>query len=74
MTQILRTRRYRRNAAMQQLSFLEPPPQENVVPVWHSLDEEQRARLLARLARLIVNVIAHTPGEHDDERTEQDHR
>jgi len=58
---------------MQQLSFLEPPPQENVAPVWHNLDEEQRARLLARLARLIANVIVHTPGEHDDERTEQNH-
>ena len=67
MVQILRTHRYRRSAAMQQLSFLEPPPQENVVPAWHSLDEEQRARLLARLARLIVNVIVHTAGEHDDE-------
>lgn len=59
---------------MQQLSFLEPPPQESVVPAWHNLDQEQRARLLARLARLIANVIVHTPGEHDDERTEQDHR
>lgn len=59
---------------MQQLSFLEPPPQQDGAPVWHSLDEEQRARLVARLARLMVNAIAHTPGEHDDERTEQDHR
>ena len=59
---------------MQQLSFLDPPPQQNVVPVWHSLDEEQRARLVARLARLIAKAIAPTPGEHDDERTEQDHR
>lgn len=55
---------------MQQLSFLEPPPQQDVVPVWHSLDEEQRARLVARLARLIANAIAPTPGEHADERTE----
>lgn len=59
---------------MQQLSFLEPPPQQGAVPVWHSLDEEQRARLVARLARVIANVIAHTLGEHDDERAEQDHR
>jgi hypothetical protein len=59
---------------MQQLSFLEPPPQEDVVPAWHSLDEEQRACLLARLARLIAKVIVHTPAEHDDERTEQDYR
>jgi hypothetical protein len=59
---------------MQQLSFLEPPPQQDVVPVWRRLDEEQRARLLVRLARLIANAIAHTPGERDDERTEQDYR
>ncbi|WP_276968517.1 hypothetical protein [Metallibacterium scheffleri] len=59
---------------MHQLSFLEPPPQQGGAPVWHSLDEEQRARLVARLARLIANAIAATPGEHDDERTEQDHR
>lgn len=58
---------------MQQLSFLEATPQQNTVPVWDALDDEQRARLVLRLARLIAQVIA-SPGDRDDERTEQDHR
>lgn len=58
---------------MQQLSFLDPQPQRDVVPVWDALDEEQRARLVLRLARLIAQAIA-TPGDRDDERAEQDHR
>ena len=51
---------------MQQLSFLEVPPSEDVVPVWNALDEDQRAALVTMLARLIARTIAH-PGEHDDE-------
>jgi hypothetical protein len=58
---------------MQQLSFLDPPPQQNTVPVWDALDEEQRLRLVLRLARLIAHAVA-TPGDRDDERTEQDRR
>jgi hypothetical protein len=58
---------------MQQLSFLEPPLQQNTVPVWDALDEEQRVRLVLRLARLIAQAIA-TAGDRDDERTEQNHR
>ena len=58
---------------MQQLSFLDPPHQQGAVPVWEALDEEQRVRLVLRLARLIAQAIA-TPGDHDDERAEQDHR
>ncbi|MGY4283048.1 hypothetical protein ACVWXO_009235 [Bradyrhizobium sp. LM2.7] len=57
---------------MQQLSFLDPPPQR-AVPVWGALDKEQRAHLVLRLARLIARAIA-TAGDHNDERTEQDHR
>jgi len=57
---------------MQQLSFLDPPPQRDAVPVWDALDEEQRVRLVLRLARLIAQAIA-TPGDRDDERAEQDH-
>lgn len=59
---------------MQQLSFLEAPPPQDAPPVWNRLDEEQRASLVKRLARLIAKTIAPTSGEHDDERTEQDHR
>ena len=58
---------------MQQLSFLDPPPQRGAVPVWEALDKEQRAHLVLRLARLIVRAIG-IPGDHDDERAEQDHR
>ncbi len=54
---------------MQQLSFLDPPPQRDVVPVWGTLDEEQRIRLVLRLARLIAQAIAPL-GDRDDERTE----
>ena len=58
---------------MQQLSFLDPPPQRGAVPVWEVLDKEQRAHLVLRLARLIARAIA-TAGDHNDERAEQDHR
>jgi len=59
---------------MQQLSFLEVPPSPgDPAPVWATLDEEQRAALVRRLARLIAKTIAPTPAEHADERTEQDH-
>lgn len=57
----------------QQLSFLDPPPQQGAVPVWANLDDEQRIKLVLRLARLITRAIV-TPGDHDNERTEQDHR
>lgn len=59
---------------MQQLSFLEEPPTQDAPPVWNTLDDEQRASLVKQLARLIAKTIALTSGEHDDERTEQDHR
>jgi hypothetical protein len=58
---------------MQQLSFLDPPPQQGAVPVWEVLDDEQRVSLVLRLARLIAQVIA-TSGDHSDERAEQDNR
>jgi hypothetical protein len=59
---------------MQQLSFLEIPPPNNVAPVWSTLDEEQRAVVVTKLARLMVNTIAPSPKENSDERAEQDHR
>ena len=58
---------------MQQLSFLDPPPPNKGAPVWNTLDEERRASVVAKLARLMAKTIAHVTGEHDDERTEQDH-
>jgi len=55
---------------MQQLSLLEAPPPKGAVPVWDTLDEEQRTFLVKKLARLIARTIAHIPGEHNHERTE----
>jgi hypothetical protein len=71
MVQKRRCRRHRRRTIVQQLSFLEPPPQEEAaVPVWDTLDEEQRARLVLRLARLIAHTTDPTPRGGDDERDE----
>ena len=59
---------------MQQLSILDIPPADDAASaVWSSLDEEQRTAVLTKLARLMVNTITPTPGEHSDERIEQDH-
>jgi hypothetical protein len=62
--------RHPRRTLVQQLSFLEPAPQEEAVAVWDTLDEEQRARLVLRLARLIANTTDPTPRGADDERDE----
>jgi hypothetical protein len=59
---------------MQQLSFLEVPPPGQAVPVWTTLDEEQRAVVVTKLARLMAKTVVPTSGEHSDERTEQDHQ
>src|SRR5262252_10799177 len=67
MPRILSCHRNRRTA-MQQLSFLDPPPQHGAIPVWEALDKEQRTDLVLRLARLIVRAIA-PPGDHNDERS-----
>jgi hypothetical protein len=42
--------------------------------VWSTLDEEQRAAVVMKLARLMAKTVVHTPGEYSDERTEQDHQ
>jgi hypothetical protein len=59
---------------MQQLSFLEIPPPGDAAPVWTLLDEEQRAAVVTKLARLMAKTIPHPPGKHSHERTEQDHQ
>ncbi len=59
---------------MQQLSLLEVPPPGEGPPVWSTLDEQQRAAVVTRLAQLMAKTIVATPGEHGDERTEQDHQ
>ena len=60
---------------MQQLSFLEPPASRDAAappPVLNALDEEQHAKLVLRLARLIVRTFdpTATAGEKTDERDE----
>jgi hypothetical protein len=57
--------RHRRSLAMQQLSFLEAPVPVGAAPVWNALDEEQRAKVIAMLARLIAKTIVEP--EQDDE-------
>jgi len=52
---------------MQQLSFLDAPLPENVVPVWNTLDEEQRAALTSKLARLIAKTLENLVPENSDE-------
>ena len=59
---------------MQQLSFLEIPPPGEAAPVWSTLDEEQRTAGVRTLARMMAKTLTPTPGEHSDERTEQDHQ
>lgn len=59
---------------MQQLSFLEIPPPGDAAPVWTLLDEEQRAAVVTKLARLMAKTIPHLPGKHSHERAEQDHQ
>jgi hypothetical protein len=38
--------------------FLESPAQERVAAVWSTLHEEHRAVVVARVARLIVKLVA----------------
>jgi phenylpyruvate tautomerase PptA (4-oxalocrotonate tautomerase family) len=52
---------------MQQLSFLDVPLPENVVPVWNALNEEQRAALVNKLARLIAKTLETPTSENRDE-------
>lgn len=52
---------------MQQMSFLDPPPPDQGAPVWDTLEADERARVVAKLARLMAKTIAHATGEHDDE-------
>ena len=60
---------------MQQLCFLEVPPPGEAAPVWSTLDEEQRAAVVTRLARLMAKTVVPTPpGGQRDERAEQDHQ
>ncbi len=50
---------------MQQLSFLEAPIPEGAAPVWNVLDDEQRAKAITLLARLIAKTIAELEQDHE---------
>jgi hypothetical protein len=52
---------------MQQLSFLDTPLPENAVPVWNTLDEEQRAALVKKLAPLIAKTVEIPASDNRDE-------
>ncbi len=50
---------------MQQLSFLEARVPVGAAPVWNVLDEEQRAKVIAMLARLIAKTIVEPEQDHE---------
>jgi hypothetical protein len=49
----------------QQLRLLEDPPPAGTAPVWSTLDEEQRAAIVKKLAQVLANAIAE-PEEHHE--------
>jgi hypothetical protein len=52
---------------MQQLSLLEEPPPAGAAPVWQKLDEEQRAVVVRRLARLIAKAVVEQENKPEPE-------
>ena len=53
---------------MEQLSLLVLTEAESATPVWDLLDDEQRRKIVAMLARLRARALTLTPeGEPDDE-------
>ncbi len=58
----------RREAIVEQLSLLVLTEAESATPVWDLLDDEQRRKIVAMLARLMARTVTMTrEGEHDDE-------
>jgi len=49
-------RQRRRTAVQTQLSFWEERNESGAIPVWSTLDDDQRAAVVATLARLIVKL------------------
>jgi hypothetical protein len=50
---------------MQQLSFLEAPVPDGAAPVWNVLDDEQRAKVITMLAKLIAKTLAEPECDHE---------
>ena len=58
-----------------QLSFWEAPPSDGAPPVWPTLDDEQRAEVLATLARLIAKAAIcrsqESPANRGEEKADE---
>jgi hypothetical protein len=60
----------RRRARVKQLSFFDPPRSRGKTAIWNALDDEQRAAVVVRLARLIIQTATGSrvePEENADE-------
>ena len=60
----------RRRARVKQLSFFDPPRSQGGTAIWSALDDEQRAEVVAKLARLIAQTATGSrmePKENADE-------
>lgn len=70
-TKLRRAKRHasqRRGATVEQLSLPALTEPEGATAVWYLLDDEQRAEIVAMLARLMARAVARTcEEEHDDE-------
>ena len=56
-------RQRRRTAVHAQLSFWEEKNEGGAIPVWSTLDDEQRAAVVAILVRLIVKLVVAADGK-----------
>ena len=54
-----------------QMSLWEPPPATKAPVVWPTLDDEQRAAVIAALARLIAKAARRHPQEGPASRGEE---
>lgn len=49
----------------QQLSLLKTPRTTDATPVWNTLNKQQRAAVVARLAQLIAKTLAQPKNNHE---------
>lgn len=49
----------------QQMRLLEDPPPAGAVPVWSTLDEEQRTAIVKKLAAVLAQAIAEPEDHHE---------
>jgi hypothetical protein len=50
---------------VEQLSLLDPPRPHGSAAVWHTLDDQQKAAVVATLVRLIAQVALGAPAEQE---------